>query len=74
MCFQEQVPREAELSRGQWAFELAQATGTLKGGGPDQRPPELCRAMLRGMDAQRRCEGRPMCAPVTADLENGRAV
>jgi hypothetical protein len=37
-------------------------------------PPELCRAMLQGIDAQRRKEGHILCNSLCRDLDRGCAV
>jgi hypothetical protein len=37
-------------------------------------PPELCKAMLRGIDAQRRREGHILCDSLRRDLDRGCAV
>jgi hypothetical protein len=37
-------------------------------------PPELCRAMLQGIDAQRRKEGHILCDSLRRDLDRGCAV
>jgi hypothetical protein len=37
-------------------------------------PPELCRAMLQGIDAQRRREGHTLCDSLRRDLDRGCAV
>jgi hypothetical protein len=37
-------------------------------------PPELCKAMLRGIEAQRRREGRALCDTLQRDLDRGCAV
>jgi hypothetical protein len=37
-------------------------------------PPELCKAMLRGIEAQRRREGKTLCNSLRRDLDRGCAV